>query len=139
MTYGRRGGMCVLLVCFGNLCRSPMAAALTRELLGQDASVESAGTGALRGQPATPEAVATMKSRNLDISDHRSQPITDVDLGDFDLIVAMEPFVGQELLRHGADETVLRVLDIADPIGQKLDFYRATAQAIERELKALLD
>ena len=71
----------ILLVCSGNTCRSPMAAAilsdlLRREGLGAVYQVDSAGLAAVPGQPASPEARRVMSERGLSLEEHRSKPVT---------------------------------------------------------------
>jgi protein-tyrosine phosphatase len=68
----------VLVVCFGNLCRSPMAEAQLRaELAGTDWRVLSAGTHAIGGDPPTRTAQAVIaEMADLDISEQRSSPLT---------------------------------------------------------------
>ena len=70
--------MNLLLVCTGNTCRSPMAEVIARDLLkGEDgAVVRSAGVSAGPGAAATPQAVAAAGELGLDLSTHRSQPLT---------------------------------------------------------------
>ena len=65
----------LLVVCVGNICRSPMAAAMLKHQLGEqtDVTVGSAGLGALVGYPADDHAIALMQERGLDISDHRGR------------------------------------------------------------------
>ena len=71
----------ILVVCFGNLCRSPMAEALLRADLPEASwRVLSAGTHAIGGDPPTPGAHdAIYRLRQLDISHQRSAALT-VDL-----------------------------------------------------------
>ncbi|MFL5359908.1 MAG: low molecular weight phosphotyrosine protein phosphatase, partial [Myxococcales bacterium] len=69
----------VLMVCTGNICRSPMAQVLLADALkkrGIDVAVESAGLGALVGHPADPIAVKLMQARGLDLSGHRGRQLT---------------------------------------------------------------
>ena len=81
----------VLVVCVGNICRSPMAEALLRARLApRGVLVESAGIGALVGHAADPTAVALMSERGLDISGHRARQLSVDDGTRFDLIVTME-------------------------------------------------
>jgi protein-tyrosine phosphatase len=116
-----------------------MAAAVARHLLGGDARVESAGISADDGASATKDAIRVMKERDLDISAHRSRSLGDVNLRDFDLLVAMTPEIAQALRNKGTDASKVRVLDIPDPYCKGLDIYRASAVAIERDLRRLFD
>ena len=63
----------ILVVCVGNICRSPMAEALLkRELREQDGfTVESAGLGALVGHSASDISVERMDEMGIDITGHR--------------------------------------------------------------------
>jgi protein-tyrosine phosphatase len=116
-----------------------MAAALARDLLGEGAQVESAGTEAENGAGATPEAIQVMSERGLNILNHRSRSLQMVNLPDYDLVIALTPAIGQTLLEKGVHATKLHVLNIPDPLGRGLKAYRETAVAIERELKRLFD
>lgn len=82
----------VLMVCVGNICRSPMAEGLARARLGgrPDARVESAGLGALVGEPADATAVELMRERGLDISSHRARQLTPRMMSEYDLVLVME-------------------------------------------------
>jgi protein-tyrosine phosphatase len=82
----------ILVVCVGNICRSPMAEALLRNALrGQEEiTVESAGLGALVGHPASDYAVELMDERGIDISSHRAQQLTPDLVSNADLILVME-------------------------------------------------
>jgi protein-tyrosine phosphatase len=82
----------VLIMCTGNICRSPMAEGLLRTRLaarGIVADVSSAGLS-FDDRPATPEAVQAAAARGIDIARHRSRVI-DLEMIDrADLIIAME-------------------------------------------------
>ena len=82
----------ILVVCVGNICRSPMAEALLRDALReqQDITVESAGLGALVDHPASEHAVDLMHERGLDITSHRAQQITPELIAQADLVLVME-------------------------------------------------
>ncbi len=84
----------VLTVCSHNRTRSVMIAAMLQPMLDQrvgegGAIVESAGFGR-PGLPAIPDAVAAMAARGLDVSAHRSRPVTDALLADSDLVLTAE-------------------------------------------------
>lgn len=64
----------ILVVCEGNICRSPMAQGLLRAAL-PHMTVLSAGLNALSGRPADEAAVRLMKARGIDITPHRAVQI----------------------------------------------------------------
>ena len=85
--------MKILFVCTGNLCRSPMAEGLMRHILQErgcsDVEVASVGTWAYDGNPATREAIETVRARGIDLEKHRSRPAEVDELREADVIVAM--------------------------------------------------
>ncbi len=87
--------MKVLIVCTGNTCRSPMAEVLLRDIASgiptlADLQVESAGTAARNGMPATREAIESMRKRGLDLTKHQSRLLTDDIAAGADLILVMK-------------------------------------------------
>src|SRR5262249_45286096 len=79
----------VLVVCIGNICRSPMAEGLLRQAL-PNVRITSAGLGAMAGRPADPISTELMAEAGLDISRHRAQQLTGVQASQADLILVME-------------------------------------------------
>ncbi|WP_412025435.1 low molecular weight protein-tyrosine-phosphatase [Burkholderia cepacia] len=79
----------LLVVCIGNVCRSPMAEALFRARL-PGVDVQSAGLGARDGQPADPHAVDLMRERGLDIAAHRARRVPPGLATRTDLILTMD-------------------------------------------------
>ena len=78
----------VLIVCTGNVCRSPVAEALLKARLPR-LTVESAGLGALSGQAVDPEARVLAEQDGLDISSHRARQIEPDMIQRADLILVM--------------------------------------------------
>jgi protein-tyrosine-phosphatase len=83
----------ILFICTGNTCRSPMAAGYFRHLLAKagrsDVEVVSAGTFAGNGEPASAAAVQALREHGVDLSGHRSAPLSVALLQDADLIVTL--------------------------------------------------
>lgn len=86
----------VLIVCMGNICRSPMARAVLEKLLVQAqlakaVRVDSAGTHAsAAGERPDPRAVAALLRRGYDIGRQRARRVADQDFEHFDVILAMD-------------------------------------------------
>lgn len=83
----------VLVLCTGNICRSPMAEAMLRQRLeqaGRCVEVRSAGVGALSNYPADAPAQELMARQGLDISAHRARQVTPELSRWADLILVME-------------------------------------------------
>ena len=82
----------ILVVCVGNICRSPMAEQLLKSALkGQEGiTVESAGLGALVGHPADDYALELMEEMGEDIRAHRAMQIYPDMVHAADLVLVME-------------------------------------------------
>lgn len=83
----------VLVVCIGNICRSPVGEALFAKGfsdLGLDVKVSSAGIRAMVGDPADPYSIEVAAAHGLDIRHHRARQITDEIVRGHDLILVME-------------------------------------------------
>ena len=95
----------ILVVCVGNICRSPMAEALLKSALrGQDEyTVESAGLGALVGHHAAEYSLELMDELGEDISEHRARQIHPDMVRDADLVLVME--AGHKRAIDDADAT----------------------------------
>ena len=83
----------ILLVCTGNICRSPMAYGFLSQLLRErgvsSIRLESAGTHSWDDSPATPEAVRALQERGIDISDHLAQRLNRSLIEEADLVLGM--------------------------------------------------
>ena len=79
----------VMMVCVGNICRSPVAEVLLKHQQPQ-LKVFSSGIGALVGKPADPKSVAIMAEKNIELNNHCAQQINSVLVSAADLILVME-------------------------------------------------
>ena len=78
----------ILIVCIGNICRSPMAEALMR-LQNPKKNINSAGISALVGSPADPQAITVMAENHIDIASHIAKQISTELVAEADLILTM--------------------------------------------------
>jgi len=118
----------VLLVCMGNICRSPMAEGVLRERLAGrtlplPVEIDSAGTHSYhRGAPPDPRAQTAALRRGVDISALRARRVTPEDFERFDLVLAMDDENHAALLEVAAEEhhpKVRLLLEFAGDAGRR--------------------
>jgi protein-tyrosine-phosphatase/predicted ATP-grasp superfamily ATP-dependent carboligase len=81
----------VLVLCSGNICRSAYAGArLAEALRNRDVEVRSAALSGPAGRSSPPTFQRAARARNVDLADHRSQPVTDEEIARADLILIMD-------------------------------------------------
>lgn len=148
----------ILMVCLGNIYRSPMAeGVLDQHLLkhGINARVDSCGTsGWHEGEKPDKRAIHVANARGIDISQQRSRPFTLTDFDAFDLIFAMDYQNRRDLFALAKTEEHRKKIhlylefagydaptDVPDPYyGNEADFYRvydlldATAEAVTQRI-----
>lgn len=131
--------MKVLMVCTGNICRSPMAEVMLRaELERRGCSgieVASAGTWAGFGYPAQPEAREVLRDRGIDLEDHRSRPIDPQELAEADLVVAMTSVHARELrqLSEGVGTKMVLMKEFVE-----MEVDECSSSALPARLETLL-
>ncbi len=122
---GIRGTFRICLVCLGNICRSPMAAAVLRQRLhdaglSEVVTVESAGTGSWHvGGPADPRTLLVLRNRGLNADDHRARQFSRTSFADYDLILALDRDNLAELHRLAPDTASrdkIQMLRAYDPL-----------------------
>lgn len=142
--------MKVLFVCTGNVCRSPMAAALLRHLLKErgveGVEVSSAGTATWDGAPASEGSYLVCLEHGLDLSGHRARQITTDLVADTDLVLGMgQSHVSRIAALGGAGKARLlgsyagepdETAEVMDPFGGGLEEYRATFARLSTLLDA---
>ncbi len=95
--------MRILMVCLGNICRSPLAQGILEAKIaerGLDWLVDSAGTGAYHiGERPDPRSIATAEQHGLDISPQRARQFRQEDFDRFDLILTMDEMNYRDVMR----------------------------------------
>ena len=139
--------MKVLMVCLGNICRSPIAegvlAAKCREM-GLQWEVDSAGTNGLHnGEPPHPSSQSVCKLNGIDISYQKSRPFKREDMDNFDLIIPMATDVMRDMRyiagkKYNPDKVKLLLnytfpgsdMDVPDPWSKSIGAYHEVYELI---------
>ncbi|MGO1570562.1 MAG: low molecular weight protein-tyrosine-phosphatase [Canibacter sp.] len=139
-------------MCLGNICRSPMADVIFRELaeragLGERFEVTSSGIGDWHeGQGADPRTIAALQRAGYDGSAHVAHQVTPADIQSNDLLVALDRSHERELDAMGGKNVVLFTdydelatdPDVSDPYHSDDEGFDAVLQQIERGCRELL-
>jgi protein-tyrosine phosphatase len=136
----------ILVLCTGNICRSPVAAAMLQAHL-PDKTVESAGLGALVDSVADPQAVALAALSGLDLSGHRGRQVSSELLRWADLILVMSE--GQRAQVRAQDPVAAgKVMllshwladkpDIPDPYKKSREAFEHVHEMLHHSVKAWL-
>jgi protein-tyrosine phosphatase len=151
----------ILFVCTGNTCRSPMAAGLFKHAVSSDPRLSSlytaasAGISAASGLPASENALAALHDCfNIDISSHKSSPVTcsaidraylvlTMTASQKDFLHSMFPEYKEKIYSlteyaHKGQNSGSQA-DIADPFGRPLSVYIDCAAQINSAILALLE
>lgn len=143
---GRGAPRSVLVVCHGNICRSPFGAAvLQRKLAGTNGAVRVESAGFIGpDRPCPPHAVAVAARRGVDLSTHRSKLLVADLASTMEIILVMDPAqrraVCDRFGRLPRDVVVLGDLDplwavsrsIRDPVEQPREAFEDSYARIER-------
>lgn len=135
----------ILFVCTGNVCRSPMAAALFNACARRNGEehlyyASSAGTWALENSPASSHAIHVMAQRGIDLTHHRGQTVTRTLMDQADVVIVMTTSHRDALVAefphtrakiHLISELADRVYDISDPYGGTPEEYEDCAHHLE--------
>ncbi|MDH3500322.1 MAG: hypothetical protein OEM97_09390 [Acidimicrobiia bacterium] len=149
--------MKLLVVCAGNVGRSPLGEALVRwrladalgttpsGLAGLGIEIISRGTRAPSGIPVSPYSVAIAAERGLDLAGHRSHRLEPRDLKGVDQVLCMDRSNVADVVALVPDVAEVTALfdpsgsEIPDPRYEGLEFHRSVADAIDRAVVSRLD
>jgi protein-tyrosine phosphatase len=100
--------MKILMVCLGNICRSPLAEGIMKEKVrknGLNWKIDSAGTGSWHvGELPDPRSILKAKENGIDITDQSARQFRKSDLDSFDLILAMDSSNYNDIKRLSTNE-----------------------------------
>ena len=136
----------ILIVCVGNICRSPMAEALMRHTFSQAgnsaASVQSAGISALVGQNADDKARTLLLEKGIDASQHVARQLSQSLVHWADLVLVMERSQLEEIQhQHPTARGKVFLLghwsetEIRDPYMQDISAFETAYEQIETAVK----
>lgn len=144
----------ITVVCTGNVCRSPMAASLLQHALDAEdeplrsITVHSAGVSAFAGDPASRNACKALQPVKLDISSHRSRPLSDQLADASDLILTMTSAHIEAIRQQhpGLEAPVYRFCEwmesgqkeVPDPFGGPLDVYIETRDHLAEAIPSII-
>ena len=142
----------IVIVCTGNTCRSPMAEMLLKQKLAAANGIPierlpqhgihvcSAGITANNGSPAADQAINVLGKQDLDLTCHRSQPLSYALANSADLILTLSNSHQQAIVNEWpefADKTSPLASDgssVSDPIGGSYEIYQQCAVQIDTHL-----
>ena len=140
----------VLMVCMGNICRSPTAQGVLQKMaadagLAASVRVDSAGTyGGHAGAPPDERARAHAARRGYDLSSHRARQLRPQDFGSFDLVLVMDDAnarAARELCPPEERHKLRRLTDFCTrlPAREVSDPYAGGASGFEHALDLIED
>ena len=138
------GRLIVLFICSGNVCRSPLGAAMLESDLRQEGisgvTVSSAGTLDMESRPASRYALEVGHDHGLDLSDHISRMVDENMLGEADIVVAVTPAHAEYLVELCPSvEQKIVVLDVPDPYGLQFESYKAAYSQLRDGMPIVID
>jgi protein-tyrosine phosphatase len=146
----------ILMVCIGNICRSPLAEGILREKLRSrksDILIDSAGTGSYHiGEHPDARAIKIAKKYGIDISQLRARQFSSKDFDKFDLIYVMDRFNQEDVIslaRNKNDENKVylfleasgnkEITDVPDPWYGDMDDFDKVFKLLNDACEKLAD
>jgi protein-tyrosine phosphatase len=129
----------VLIVCYGNICRSPTGEFLMRNAL-QEAglaeryTVASAGVRALVGHAAAPGAATAAAAHGVSLEGHQARHLTVEMALQADHLIAMDEVVEEEILILTGDRAQVELWPVDDPYGGPAAAYEIAFDVIHQHV-----
>ncbi|QOR74105.1 low molecular weight phosphotyrosine protein phosphatase [Cruoricaptor ignavus] len=125
--------MKILMVCLGNICRSPLAEGLLKKKVPESFEVDSAGTsGQHEGENPDKRSVETAQKYGLDISQQKSRPIKASDFEYFDRIYCMDKNNFRDVLALAENDEQREKVSLIVADGEVPDPYFGGMEGFEK-------
>jgi protein-tyrosine phosphatase len=129
----------ILVVCIGNICRSPIGERALRNLL-PDKKIDSAGVGALVGKPADDSSIEVSARSGINLEGHEARQLTSKMCSEYDLILVMEKShidAVSKISQAARGKTMLFAKwvgekNIPDPYKQSIEAFEHAFEIIEQ-------
>ncbi|MDO4225238.1 MAG: low molecular weight protein-tyrosine-phosphatase [Bergeyella zoohelcum] len=132
--------MKILMLCLGNICRSPLAEGILRAKLPADFEIDSAGTAAYHtGEKADHRSIQVAHNHGVDISMHRARQLTEQDFEIFDKIFCMDKSNLQNAMKLAKTEADRDKLSLILGNAEVPDPYYGGIDGFEKVYKMLDD
>ena len=135
----------ILFVCHGNICRSPMAEYIMRDILTErglsgEVEVASAGTSSEElGSPVYPPAKAYLRRLGIDPSGKQARQMSRKDFDEYDMLVAMERYNLRNMARYcpaGGDKKMFLLRDFTGTPGDIEDpWYSGNFEGVGDQIR----
>lgn len=138
----------IIIVCYGNICRSPMGEVLLQRALDERAGegaflVTSAGIGADDGRPPSQGTIRAMAARGIDVRSLRSTMLRPQAVRDAWRVYCMEVYQVDHVRGFvPLDPDRVMLMDgeeVPDPLGSGQEAYEEVARQIERLLPPVVE
>ncbi len=144
--------MKILMVCLGNICRSPLAEGILQHKVNDNHLIDSAGTGDWHvGEQPDRRSIAVAKKYGVDISDQRAMHFNPIFFEEFDLIFAMDKqnlIDLQQLARTEEERNKVKLIlkeglneaiNVPDPYYDNEDAFEHVFQLLDKATDGLIE
>ena len=136
----------ILMVCLGNICRSPLAEGIMRSKLTKNYYIDSAGTGGWHaGEAPDKRSIQTARNHGIDISKQSARKFTITDFDSFDVIFVMDQSNYKDVINlapNGTAKSKVQLLldnskEVPDPYYGTLEDFEQVYQLLNQACETI--